>query len=791
MGLGARITFAFLTVIMIMVLGHAGYSLFLDYKRSRETASLRLGHGLAQVQKDLQAILEANKAFGAQMIADKDLMGPFSRNDKAAMGPALKNVIMKTGFGGFVTIIDDKGKVFYSTDSPLKSGYDARALSSGIDHVFKLNKDYGGVASFTVTGTVALSSMLPIQQGPRVAGVMIVSQPLNSEFLTGLVTKLQTLDPSRLSNIDLALVSCSSKASKNGQLIAVTPGLGRKTSSFLKQLELHGAQAIPKKNAALAPFVKGDAGFEEGGRLWRDMSLEQVKLNDTVAILLVSTPVEDMFGRASAVIILAGTCGAIAFLFALLFSAGISKGVNAPLRFLIRRTNELASQRQVLPALEGLSGDWLELGELIDTSVVSMRQTVTNLKTQIQRQAEEVESQNRSLDAANQQVETLNRQYSTQAKQLSEVSKQINFANRQAVILQHKLDCILQVSTEGFLILDQYGNVISANPVFLHWMGVTEAEIAGRLCFDLVRRPGEARNSPTQGEVFATHGGDPNALINQFYPEGVVYHRWENKSVDVLAHLQPIVSDDNSIQGYVMVLRDRSVRNENNQLKSEIVAMLNDNIRAHLVQGEERWNVILTNAAQSMHPSVGQTLAELHVHYEQLLGVVDSLLMMYGGFVPPPAVQIQREQIMVTRVIAECLEESAPLARDRQLALDYKSVPGLPNISGNKETFKAILLPMLEKMITITAPGGRVRVEAQSKGSELRIGVSSSGPSLPEEEIADVFSGFIQGKHSEDTYSSRLSMYLARNNVERVGGRAWAESGAGRGTIVYFSLPLG
>ena len=98
---------------------------------------------------------------------------------------------------------------------------------------------------------------------------------------------------------------------------------------------------------------------------------------------------------------------------------------------------------------------------------------------------------------------------------------------------------------------------------------------------------------------------------------------------------------------------------------------------------------------------------------------------------------------------------------------------------------------MLEKMITITAPGGRVRVEAQSKGSELRIGVSSSGPSLPEEEIADVFSGFIQGKHSEDTYSSRLSMYLARNNVERVGGRAWAESGAGRGTIVYFSLPLG
>jgi signal transduction histidine kinase len=776
---------------MIMVLAHAGGSTFNDYKNSRDTASMRVAEAVKQIDNDLKAIREANRAFAIQMVSDQNLMGPFSRGDKAAFGTALKEVVLKTGFNGFVTIIDAKGHVFYSSDAPKAPDFDARAASPAVDFVFKNNDWYGGAASFTFTGTVAESSMVPIRLGSKVAGVMAASQPLNAEFLTGLVTKLQTMDPARLAGIDLALVSCNNRASKNGQLIAVTPGLGRKPTGFLKQLAEIGAKALPAKGGPLSAFMKADSGFEQSGRLWRECGLVQGSKNDSIAIMLVSTPVPDMLDRASKVIVLAAASGVVAFLFALLFSAGISKGVNSPLRFLIRRTNELASQRQVLPALEGLSGDWLELGELIDTSVVSMRQTVTNLKTQIQRQAEEVDSQNRSLEAANQQVETLNRQYTEKGKQLSEISKQINFANRQAVILQHKLDCILQVSTEGFLILDQFGNVISANPVFLHWMGVTEAEIAGRLCFDLVRRPGETRNSAAHGEVFATHGGDPNALINQFYPEGVVFHRWENKQIEVLAHLQPIVSDDNNIQGYVMVLRDRSLRSENTQLKGEIVAMLNDNIRAHLIHGEERWSVILSNAAQSMHPSVGQTLAELHVHYEQLLGVVDSLLMIYGGIVPPPAVHTQREQIMVTRVIAECLEESAPLARDRQLALDYKSVPGLPNITGNKETFKAILLPMLEKMITITAPGGRVRVEAQSKGSELRIGVSSSGPSLPEEEIADVFSGFIQGKHSEDTYSSRLSMYLARNNVERVGGRAWAESGAGRGTIVYFSLPLG
>lgn len=99
--------------------------------------------------------------------------------------------------------------------------------------------------------------------------------------------------------------------------------------------------------------------------------------------------------------------------------------------------------------------------------------------------------------------------------------------------------------------------------------------------------------------------------------------------------------------------------------------MLRENIRGPLAGAEVSWHAILTNARNTMHPSVGQALAELHNHYEQLIAVIDSLLMMYGGFVPPPTTP--RETINVSRLVADCLEEATPLARERQLLLDYNS----------------------------------------------------------------------------------------------------------------------
>lgn len=215
------------------------------------------------------------------------------------------------------------------------------------------------------------------------------------------------------------------------------------------------------------------------------------------------------------------------------------------------------------------------------------------------------------------------------------------------------------------------------------------------------------------------------------------------------------------------------------------------------------------NSKQST--STQQILNDLHSRYQNLIRSVESLLTVHGqsveqlGSAPqndsqfveglesifPRTEVLKSESFSVSRLVGDCLEEVAGIARGKHIVLDHKTSTALPNVKGNRAVIKSILAPIVDKIITATENGGKVRVESTLQDKEIKLGISSSGPALSEEEIVDMFAGFIPEKHSEDTYGGRLSLYLARNNAERIGAHVWAQSEAGHGTTAYVTLPVG
>lgn len=199
-----------------MVVTHAASQIFGERNAANLQAHLLINPGIKQLNQEVDSISKKNKDLASKLATEPAFLQAWASKDRSAITAAVKSFVDHAGVPGFVTIIDDKAKVFYSGDSPAKFGYPVRDQTAEVNIVLQESKWWGGASSLTVPGTLSITGMVPIAEDPR--GIVAVSLPLNTEFLTGLQKKLELTD--NLQNIDLLLFSV-----KDGRVDALTPGL--------------------------------------------------------------------------------------------------------------------------------------------------------------------------------------------------------------------------------------------------------------------------------------------------------------------------------------------------------------------------------------------------------------------------------------------------------------------------------------------------------------------------------------------------------------------------------------
>ncbi len=83
------------------------------------------------------------------------------------------------------------------------------------------------------------------------------------------------------------------------------------------------------------------------------------------------------------------------------------------------------------------------------------------------------------------------------------------------------------------------------------------------------------------------------------------------------------------------------------------------------------------------------------------------------------------------------------------------------------------------------------RTNADDGTTLARLAVSDMGVGVPDGEQERVFERFFRGSNVRGTYAGLgIGLYVAREIVDRHGGRIWLESEQGRGTTCHMALPL-
>ena len=139
-------------------------------------------------------------------------------------------------------------------------------------------------------------------------------------------------------------------------------------------------------------------------------------------------------------------------------------------------------------------------------------------------------------------------------------------------------------------------------------------------------------------------------------------------------------------------------------------------------------------------------------------------------------------------LIRDTLEAFRPAASAKGISLDMAAADGVLLAKYDQDRILQVLANLLSNAIKFTGDRGRISVQVESVGGEVRFSVADTGGGIEPENLESIFERFWQVTRG-DRRGLGLGLFISKCIVEAHGGRIWAESALGRGSTFYFTLP--
>ena len=115
----------------------------------------------------------------------------------------------------------------------------------------------------------------------------------------------------------------------------------------------------------------------------------------------------------------------------------------------------------------------------------------------------------------------------------------------------------------------------------------------------------------------------------------------------------------------------------------------------------------------------------------------------------------------------------------------------VPAAIADPERVHQVLFNLLDNAVRFTPAGGSVTVSALQHDGSVQVRVADTGVGIPAEHLPRVFERFyrVDSARSRDDGGTGIGLAIARSVIEAHGGRIWAESRPGEGSVFAFELP--
>ena len=343
-----------------------------------------------------------------------------------------------------------------------------------------------------------------------------------------------------------------------------------------------------------------------------------------------------------------------------------------------------------------------------------------------------------------------------------------------------ELTSILRTAREGIVLLDTDCRTVAVNRALVDLLGVAQLEVEGRPVDTIVgemSRPFihllayDSEDLMADCEALQAGSGSEE-------PTRQVVVTLEPSGRHVERTLTPVRTEE-TISGWLLVLRDVTEEIELERLKDDLTHMLVHDLRSPLTILSNGLT-LMEEAFSDRDPELFSTVAEMaQQSSDRMLSLVNALLdvsaLESGELTPECDIAHAKE------LLEEAAAGFLPLARSAGISVDVSVPERLPSLWVDAALIGRVLSNLVDNAIKFAPDGSRVvlwaRPDPEDPLANVCLGVSDEGPGIRPEERGALFEKFhqvasVKGRRA----GTGLGLPFCKLAVEAHGGRIWVES---------------
>jgi signal transduction histidine kinase len=248
-----------------------------------------------------------------------------------------------------------------------------------------------------------------------------------------------------------------------------------------------------------------------------------------------------------------------------------------------------------------------------------------------------------------------------------------------------------------------------------------------------------------------------------------------------------------AIERHRMQTETDLLRTQQLEFKDEFLSHVSHELRSPLTAVRQFVSILLDGLAGELNSEQRQYLEIVLRNVKQLHSMINDLFEVSG--IQAGKLKIELQSTSVSDAVAYTVNTLDGAARAKGIILPAEIDSTLPPVCADPARVRQILVILVDNAIKFTPQNGTVRIQArifEEDPAFLLLEVSDSGCGIDPDKTERIFERLFQASDPDraDHNGLGLGLYICKDLVTRQGGRIWAKSVQGEGSIFSVTLPI-